>query len=144
MIWTVDRVCYYVVVSHRVCPPSDRVPALGGLVRERRTVKSAPSFHRCFMRRLRINAGFSGLSWLHPDPPVAQVANFFSARVCASIRKVAQPLLKQSKVLHMTDAEMTKSSIRSGGGRDSESSFLHHRSLPNLMAKAEYLLGLDR
>jgi hypothetical protein len=96
------------------------------------------------MRRLRINAGFSGLSWLHPDPPVAQVANFFSARVCASIRKVAQPLLKQSKVLHMTDAEMTKSSIRSGGGRDSESSFLHHRSLPNLMAKAEYLLGLDR
>jgi hypothetical protein len=41
VIWTVDRVCYYVVVSHRVCPPSDRVPALGGLVRERRTVNEA-------------------------------------------------------------------------------------------------------
>jgi hypothetical protein len=33
-------VCYYVIVSHRVCPPSDRVPALGGLVRERRTVNT--------------------------------------------------------------------------------------------------------
>jgi hypothetical protein len=67
VIWTVDRVCYYVIVSHRVCPPSDRVPALGGLVRERRTV------NRCLITREHIrnmllalaaiaSLSFSGLS----------------------------------------------------------------------------------
>ena len=52
--------------------------------------------------------------------------------------------VKPSTVFHMDEEERDTAGIRSGGGRDSSSAYLHHRSVPALLARAEALLGRPR
>jgi prolyl 4-hydroxylase len=104
--------------------------------------------HRCtdgaHQQRLDINLEHAGVSRLHADPPVYVIEDFLPVRMCERICAAAEPLLKPSTVLHMDEEERGSSGIRSGGGRDSSSAYLHHRSLPALLTRAEALLGRPR
>ena len=44
----------------------------------------------------------------------------------------------------MAEDERSQAGIRSGGGRDSSSTYLHHRSVPALLTRAEGLLNRPR
>ena len=93
-------------------------------------------------QRLAINTAQSRL--LHEDPPIYVNDDFLPARMCERICAAAEPLLKPSTVFHMDEEERDTAGIRSGGGRDSSSAYLHHRSVPALLARAEALLGRPR
>ncbi len=96
-------------------------------------------------QRLAINTAHAGKSrLLHEDPPIHVFDDFLPARMCERICTAAQPLLKPSTVLHMDEEERGTAGIRSGGGRDSSSAYLHHRSVPALLTRAEALLGRPR
>ena len=95
-------------------------------------------------QRLEINASHPGMSRLHSEPTIFVVEDFLPVSMCERICASARPLLKPSTVVHMAEDERSISGIRSGGGRDSSSTFLHHRSVPALLTRAEGLLNRPR
>ena len=95
-------------------------------------------------RRLEINASHPGVSRLHSEPPIFIIEDFLPVSMCERICAAARPQLKPSTVLHMAEDERSLSGIRSGGGRDSSSTYLHHRSVPALLTRAEGLLNRPR
>ena len=95
-------------------------------------------------QRLEINASHSGVSRLHSEPSIFAVEDFLPSSMCERICAAARPLLKPSTVVHMAEDERSLSGIRSGGGRDSSSTYLHHRSVPALLTRAEGLLNRPR
>ena len=96
------------------------------------------------MQRLLLNSAYPGLELLHRDPPVYRIASFIPARFCEKIRHAASPRLQPSTVVDLSAEERGKGGIRSGGGRDSSSMYMHHQALPTLLARCEKLLGLPR
>lgn len=96
------------------------------------------------MERLNINTAYRNLRTLRADPPVHRVASFLPLCVCAKLRGAAHPLLKPSAVQPLSVAERRASGIRTGGGRNSSTAHLHHRSIPSVLERAEDLLQLPR
>ena len=88
-------------------------------------------------QRLEINTSHPGVSRLHSEPPIFVVEDFLPLSMCERICAAARPLLKPSTVVHMAEDERSQAGIRSGGGRDSSSTYLHHRSVPALLTRAE-------
>ena len=95
-------------------------------------------------QRLEINTSHPGVSRLHSEPPIFVVDDFLPLSMCERICEAARPLLKPSTVVHMAEDERSRAGIRSGGGRDSSSTYLHHRSVPALLTRAEGLLNRPR
>ena len=96
------------------------------------------------MQRLRLNSAYPGLELLHREPPVYRIPSFIPGRFCEKIRDAARPRLRPSTVVDLSAEERGKGGIRSGGGRDSSSMFMHHKALPTLLSRVEELLGLPR
>lgn len=95
-------------------------------------------------QRLEINTSHPGVSRLHSEPPIFVVDDFLPLSMCERICAAARPQLKPSTVVHMAEDERSRAGIRSGGGRDSSSTYLHHRSVPALLTRAEGLLNRPR
>ena len=93
---------------------------------------------------MEINTSHPGVSRLHSEPPIFVVEDFLPLSMCERICAAARPLLKPSTVVHMAEDERSQAGIRSGGGRDSSSTYLHHRSVPALLTRAEGLLNRPR
>ena len=95
------------------------------------------------LARLPIRA-VAGRQTLLDDPPIYTIAGFLPERACERLVEASRPLLKPSAVAQMSEAELGAARIRGGGGRTSSSTFLHHRSVPSLLERAEQLLGMPR
>ena len=117
---------------------------VGSLRGLRRGAAKPPLCTEVMRQRLEINASHPGVSRLHSDPSIFVVEDFLPLSMCERICAAARPLLKPSTVVHMAEDERSLSGIRSGGGRDSSSTYLHHRSVPALLTRAEGLLNRPR
>ena len=72
------------------------------------------------------------------DPPVLLIPEYVAVDEAVRLVRASAPRLRPSGVQHTTEEE------RYTDSRTSESVFLHHRSAPTLMERAETLVGLPR